>query len=64
MQARFADGLLALLGRSSEEDRIAAQALVAFIGTSVTMPLARNDLAALAALRPALITAGRVLLDP
>ena len=54
VQARFADALLGMVGRSSEEDRIAAQALVAFIGTSVTMPLARNDLAALAALRPAL----------
>jgi AcrR family transcriptional regulator len=64
VQARFADALLGMVGRSSEEDRIAAQALVAFIGTSVTMPLARNDLAALAALRPALITAARVLLDP
>ena len=64
VQARFADALLGMAGRSSEEDRIAAQALVAFIGTSVTMPLARNDLAALAALRPALITAARVLLHP
>ena len=64
VQARLADGLVDLLGRGSEDDRIAAQALVAFIGTSVTMPLARNDLAALAALRPALVTAARVLLDP
>jgi AcrR family transcriptional regulator len=64
VQARLADALVGMVGRSSEEDRVAAQALVAFIGTSVTVPLARNDLAALEALRPALITAARVLLDP
>ena len=64
VQARFADALVGMVGRSSEDERIAAQALVAFIGTSVTMPLARNDHAALAALRADLIRAARVLLAP
>lgn len=62
VQARIVDGLVRMLGLSTAEQRIAAQAFVAYVATSATVPLATNDLAALAALRPALTAAGRALL--
>ena len=64
VQARLVDALVGLLDLTSDDERVAAQALVAYIGTSVTTPLARNDLPALAALRPSLLAAADVLLRP
>lgn len=64
VQARFVDSLVDLLGLASDADRVRAQAVVAYVGTAVTLPLAHNDLAALAALRPALVEVARTLLHP
>jgi AcrR family transcriptional regulator len=62
VQARFVDSLVELLELATDEDRIRAQAVVASIGTAVTLPLAHNDLAALAALRPTLLRLAHTLL--
>jgi AcrR family transcriptional regulator len=62
VQARIVDAVVDLLGLDADAERIAARALVAYVGTAVTVPLARNDVAALAALRPTLIETARALL--
>lgn len=64
VQSRLVDGLVDLLGLDTDDERIAARALVAYVGTSVTVPLARNDTAALSALRPTLVEVALVLLRP
>lgn len=64
VQARFVDALVALLVLRTGGQRMAAQAVVAYIGTAVTVPLSRNDLAALEALRPSLVAVARTLLHP
>lgn len=62
VQARMVDTLAELLGLDSERDRFAGQALVAAVGSMVTVPLANGDVEAVRALRePVLDLALRLL---
>lgn len=63
VQARLVDSLVALLDIEEERDRFAVQALVAAVGSMVTVPLVVGDVAAVRALRDPLLELSLELLS-
>jgi len=64
LQQRFVDLVVGLLGLEDEEQRFAAEALVAAIGALVTARLAADDLDGLRALREPLLRLAERLVPP
>lgn len=62
VQERFVDELVELLGLSTAEERFGARALVAAVGSLVTVPLVAGDVGAVVALREPVVGLARRLL--
>jgi AcrR family transcriptional regulator len=62
VQDRLVDELVELLGLSTEEERFGARALVAAVGSLVTVPLVAGDVGAVVALREPVVGLARRLL--